>query len=74
MAGIAIFHGLAHVAEARGSEALVAYFAGFVFATAFLHLVGVLTAWSLRRWLGLLRIAAAPIALTGVWLLVNRIA
>lgn len=42
MAGIfALFHGYAHGAELAGEASAVGYFAGFVAATALLHLLGI---------------------------------
>jgi urease accessory protein len=69
----ALFHGIAHTAESSADANLVAQFAGFMFSTASLHLLGVLAGWSLRHRLGMLRIATAPIALAGAWMLVSRI-
>ena len=72
-AAFALLHGVAHTAEASADANLISQFAGFMFATASLHLLGVLMGWSLRNRLAMLRIAAAPVALAGAWMLMNRI-
>jgi len=68
---MALFHGQAHQAE-MGDGSLVSYAAGFVIATAALHLAGVL----LARWMpetapaqGVKRLLGATIAGTGLVLL-----
>jgi len=49
IAGFALFHGYAHGAERAGSGAGIAYIAGFIAATALLHLAGSWGSIVLRR-------------------------
>lgn len=69
----ALFHGIAHTAEAGADANLISQFVGFMFATASLHLLGILAAWPLRHRLGMLRMVAAPIAIGGACLLIARL-
>jgi urease accessory protein len=67
----AIFHGLAHAAELPFAASAITYVLGFVVATATLHALGIGTSVLLQ---GKARMAGAPIALAGCWLLVQAIA
>ena len=60
IAAFAVFHGHAHAAEATGS--IAGYFAGFLAATALLHLAGIGLAQGVAR----LRHGAAVRRLTGI--------
>ena len=73
VAVFAVFHGVAHVEGARASAIPVFYLTGFMLATAVLHLAGIAVALTLHRRVTLLRLGAAPVALTGAWLLVTRL-
>lgn len=70
--GFAIFHGVAHGAEMPVDASGASYGAGFLLATALLHLAGVVAGFALARlsWNGALmsRIAGGAIALAGVTL------
>lgn len=67
---LAIFHGFAHGAELPENASGVAYAAGFVIATAALHLVGILLAGALATRAPLIaRIAGGGLVLAGVALL-----
>ena len=72
-AAFAVFHGAAHMAEATATANLVFYGAGFLAATVLLHLIGISAAFAVRCRDNLLRVAAAPVALAGVWMLLGRI-
>ena len=69
----AIFHGASHVAVAPSTANLVAYGTGLVSATVLLHLAGIFAVLAARGRAAVLRLAAAPIALAGAWLLMSRI-
>jgi urease accessory protein len=73
VAVFAPFHGAAHAAEAPALTSFVTYATGFLLATAFLHAAGLLAAIAVRARPAMLRLAAAPVALAGAWLLVSRI-
>jgi urease accessory protein len=49
VASFAVFHGWAHVAEMSSATAAAPYVAGFVLATALLHLAGLAAGLALRR-------------------------
>jgi urease accessory protein len=67
---LAIFHGFAHGAELPENASGVAYAAGFVIATAALHLVGILLAGVIAARAPLIaRIAGGGLVLAGVALL-----
>jgi len=73
VAGFALFHGLAHAAELPAGAAAAAYAAGFAAATAALHAAGVgLGVW-IRSGRFAARLAGAPIALAGCWLLASTL-
>lgn len=66
----AVFHGFAHASEMPGSDSAAEYGAGFLFATALLHLIGIAAgslAQSFAR-TAALRAAGGAIALAGVLL------
>ncbi|MBP1807229.1 HupE/UreJ family protein [Rubellimicrobium aerolatum] len=66
VAAFALFHGHAHGAELPAAANPLAYAAGFVIATGFLHLAGIAVGEAtLRRGRPLLRALGAAIALTG---------
>jgi urease accessory protein len=67
-----LFHGGAHGAEAAGE--LWGYTVGIVLGTAALHASGVGAAIALKSRPLVLRMSAAPVAVTGLALLVNRLA
>jgi len=71
VAFFAVFHGHAHAAEMTAGGSLAAYAAGFILATALLHIAGVLGGLVLVRPVhGIsLRLAGATISVLGVWLL-----
>ena len=73
IACFALLHGAAHFAEIPASAALIAYCAGFICATALLHLGGIAAAHTLRHRQDALRLAVSPIALMGAWLLITRL-
>jgi urease accessory protein len=71
VAVFAVFHGVAHGTELPATAGALPYAAGFVIATALLHLLGLaagLQAKIAARWAG------APIALAGGWLLLSAMA
>lgn len=72
VAVFAPFHGAAHVAEMPASAALLSYTAGLLVSTALVHAGGMGAALVLRARPAVLRIAAAPVALTGLALIVAR--
>ena len=72
-AAFALFHGAAHMAEARATANLVVYGAGFLAATVLLHLIGMFAAFAVRCRDNVLRVAAAPVAFAGVYMLLGRI-
>ena len=65
----ALFHGLAHGAEMPASLGAVSYCIGFIFSTALLHVVGIVSGLTLRRLnLGMLsRYAGGAVALSGIY-------
>ncbi len=67
--GFALFHGHAHAAEAAGS--VLAYLAGFVIATAGLHLAGLALGALITRRPVLRRLAGIGTALAGVAILAS---
>jgi len=69
---LALFHGAAHVADAPEAASLLPYALGFLLATAALHVCGAMAALALRARPVVLRLAAAPVALAGAWLLIAR--
>jgi urease accessory protein len=67
VAVFAIFHGHAHGTELPEGESALLYSLGFVMATGFLHLVGIVIG-EVRRWdwgKGALRIAGTAVSLAG---------
>jgi urease accessory protein len=71
---IAVFasmHGLAHGSEMPINASAYAYIAGFVSATAVLHVSGLALGWITRRVnaTGLIRIYGTMTGLIGAWLL-----
>jgi urease accessory protein len=65
--GFAIFHGFAHGAEMPVDASGASYGAGFLLATALLHLAGLLAGLALPRWAGAVsRAAGGMIALAGI--------
>jgi urease accessory protein len=65
----ALFHGYAHGLEMPEAASPGAYAAGFVLATASLHLVGIGFGFSARGQQALIRVSGAAIAVAGAWLL-----
>jgi urease accessory protein len=74
VAVFAPFHGAAHAAELPALANFMTYALGFLLATALLHAMGILAAIAARTRPLILRLAAAPIALIGAWLLATRLA
>ena len=72
-AAFAVFHGAAHMAQVPETANLVIYGAGFLAATVLLHLIGIVAAFAVRCRNSVLRVAAAPVAFAGVWMLLGRI-
>jgi urease accessory protein len=72
VAAFAIFHGYAHGAEAP-ADGWLGYAAGFVIATAFLHLIGIGIARLLERGIGALPVRAigGAMAVFGLFLMVK---
>ncbi len=70
----ALFHGHAHGAEMPDFSAPWLYFAGFLFATAVLHAIGVAAGAALKARPGILRAGGAAIGLAGSWLLFAALA
>jgi len=68
------FHGAAHAAELPELASFTTYALGFLLATGLLHALGILAAIAARTRPLILRLAAAPIALIGAWLLATRLA
>lgn len=65
-----LFHGLAHGAELAATSGAVAFIAGFMLTTFALHLVGMATAFALKKnGLRFIRVAGVGIAAYGVSLL-----
>jgi len=71
IAAFAVFHGSAHGLEAAAD--FRGYAAGIMLGTLMLHASGVAAAVALKARPLVLRIAAAPMALAGLALLVNRL-
>lgn len=69
----ALSHGAAHVMEAPATASTLSYGFGFLLATALLHSAGIAAAWIARARPLALRVAAAPVALAGAWLLIARL-
>lgn len=71
----AVFHGYAHGAELPGGASALVYGAGFVAATAALHLIGIALGMSLGAIASahLVRISGSAIALAGVAILLRAI-
>jgi urease accessory protein len=72
----AIFHGHAHGAELPAGQSVLIYSLGFVVATGFLHLLGILIG-SIRRWpngASALRFAGSGVALFGAFFLWRAVA
>lgn len=72
VAVFAPFHGAAHVAGLPVSAGLLTHVAGLLAATALVHAAGIGSALASRARPAALRLAAAPIALAGLWLVVAR--
>ncbi len=70
---IAPFHAAAHVAEMPVAGNAIAYVCGVLLATALSHGAGITVALRLRRRMLWLRLAAAPIALCGAWMVLARV-
>ncbi len=71
VAGFALCHGLAHAAELPPAAGALTYAAGFAAATAALHVLGLLLGVGMRSGNLAPRLAGAPIALAGCWLLAS---
>jgi urease accessory protein len=71
---IASFHGAVHAAEAPGLASPMSYIAALLLGTALLHIGGIGVALAARGRPLALRIAAAPVALAGLLMLVGRAA
>lgn len=71
---LAPFHGAAHAVEAPGVVDQVPYIAGLLLGTALLHIGGVGVGLAARGRPLALRIAAAPVALAGLLMLIARAA
>ena len=69
VAVFALFHGYAHGLEMPEAASPGTYAAGFVLATASLHLVGIGFGLFARRRHALIRASGAAIAVAGAWLL-----
>jgi urease accessory protein len=72
VAAFAIFHGVAHGAEIPAHAGRLVYLAGFIVATGLIHIAGIGIARLLngtKQSSLLQRLAAAPIALAGAWML-----
>jgi len=74
VAVFASFHGAAHAAELPELANFMTYALGFLLATTLLHAAGILAGIAARTRPLILRLAAAPIALIGAWLLATRLA
>ena len=72
-AAFAVFHGAAHTAEAPPAVNVVVYGAGFLAATVLLQLTGMFAAFAVRCRDNVLRVAAAPVAFAGVYMLLGRV-
>ena len=72
-AAFAVFHGAAHMAQVPATANLFIYGAGFLAATVLLHLIGIFAAFAVRCRNNVLRVAAAPVAFAGVWMLLGRL-
>jgi urease accessory protein len=71
VAFFALFHGLAHGVEQASALSPWWSLAGLVSATMLLHIAGVATAATLHA---RVRVAGAPLMITGAWLLSRAIA
>jgi urease accessory protein len=71
---LAPFHGAAHAVQAPGSVDQLPYIAGLLLGTALLHIGGIGAGLAARGRPLTLRIAAAPIAFTGLLMLIARAA
>lgn len=70
-----VAHGFAHGAEIPGQAGAVGYVAGFLIATAALHLSGTLAGLGLRdRFMPLARMAGGAVAAAGLWMTVGTLA
>jgi urease accessory protein len=67
----ALFHGYAHGLELLEAGTPLTYAAGFVLATACLHLIGIGVGIGLRQSQWLTRISGAALSATGVYLLAS---
>ncbi|WP_051608788.1 HupE/UreJ family protein [Fodinicurvata fenggangensis] len=69
----AVFHGFAHGAEIPAGGSPVAYIAGFLLATAFLHAAGVILGVVAGRlaYTPAMRVAGGTMAVAGTWMLVG---
>lgn len=69
----AVFHGFAHGAEMPVDASMLTYWAGFLLATALLHLAGIGTRFALGRWVPaanvVARLAGIAIAAAGIGLM-----
>jgi urease accessory protein len=73
-AAFAIFHGVAHGAEIPVDAGRLVYLSGFTIATGLIHIAGIGIALMMNRTKQggrLQRLAAAPIALAGAWMLAS---
>lgn len=71
-AAFGIFHGYAHGAEMPSAAAPLAYAAGFLLATASLHVSGIAMGSALRkRFTRLVQVMGMGIAAMGAWMLVT---
>ena len=66
----ALFHGHAHGTEMPDFSAPWLYFAGFLIATAVLHVIGVAAGSALRTHPAILKTGGVAVSLAGAWLLV----
>jgi len=66
------FHAAAHAMEMPASSSVFVYFGGLLLSTALLHAAGIAAAFALRDRALVLRLAAAPIALAGMWMVLAR--
>jgi urease accessory protein len=75
LAGLfAMFHGQAHGAEMPASASALGYAAGFMMATALLHVAGVATGFGMGRISApAVRMAGAAASVAGVVLLVSAV-
>ncbi len=73
VAFFALSHGAAHSTDGPAMTNALTYACGFLAATALLHATGIAAACVAHARPVALRVAAAPIALAGGWLLVTRL-